>query len=225
MRGSFVANTRVASHRSRLATRVQTPRAQTHSRAATWPRRRRRPPPQMMPRRRPRPRGRRVDAADPDAEPEAARDLHLDRRTAQERAGDRLVQGGVLNLFLRSTTAALSVNENADPDVRTDLENALDRVVRAPTSSTRPRAAPSSESPWTCPCRAASSPSARGRGSTCASGPTAPNRAKSSPPSSTHPTTFDAPATSPSSPAARMPPGPGRGGRRVQTPRDRTFRR
>ena len=38
-------------------------------------------------------------------------------------------QAGVLNLFLRSTTAALSVNENADPDVRTDLENALDRIV------------------------------------------------------------------------------------------------
>ena len=38
-------------------------------------------------------------------------------------------KAGVLNLFLRSTTAALSVNENADPDVRTDLENALDRVV------------------------------------------------------------------------------------------------
>ena len=35
-----------------------------------------------------------MDAAGPDAEPEAARDLHLDRRTAQERAGDRLVQGG-----------------------------------------------------------------------------------------------------------------------------------
>jgi len=38
-------------------------------------------------------------------------------------------KAGVLNLFLRSTTAALSVNENADPDVRTDLENALDRIV------------------------------------------------------------------------------------------------
>ena len=34
-------------------------------------------------------------------------------------------QAGVINLFLRPTTAALSVNENADPDVRTDLENAL----------------------------------------------------------------------------------------------------
>ena len=36
---------------------------------------------------------------------------------------------GVINLFLRATTAALTINENADPDVRSDLWKALDAIV------------------------------------------------------------------------------------------------
>jgi secondary thiamine-phosphate synthase enzyme len=36
---------------------------------------------------------------------------------------------GVLNLFLQHTSASLSVNENADPDVRADMERWLDRAV------------------------------------------------------------------------------------------------
>lgn len=36
---------------------------------------------------------------------------------------------GLLNLFIKHTSAALSVNENADPDVRTDMEYILDRLV------------------------------------------------------------------------------------------------
>lgn len=36
---------------------------------------------------------------------------------------------GVINLFLRSTTAALTINENADPDVRADLDKALSAIV------------------------------------------------------------------------------------------------
>ena len=41
----------------------------------------------------------------------------------------RDAQVGVLNLFLRATDAALTVNENADPDVRADLNNALTAIV------------------------------------------------------------------------------------------------
>ena len=37
---------------------------------------------------------------------------------------------GLLHLFIRHTSAALSINENADPDVRTDLEAIFDRLVR-----------------------------------------------------------------------------------------------
>lgn len=36
---------------------------------------------------------------------------------------------GMLNLFIQHTSASLSINENADPDVRGDMERWLDRVV------------------------------------------------------------------------------------------------
>lgn len=36
---------------------------------------------------------------------------------------------GLLNLFVKHTSAALSINENADPDVRTDMEYILNRLV------------------------------------------------------------------------------------------------
>lgn len=36
---------------------------------------------------------------------------------------------GLLNLFIKHTSAALSVNENADPDVREDMEYILNRLV------------------------------------------------------------------------------------------------
>ena len=38
---------------------------------------------------------------------------------------------GVLLLFLRHTSASLVIQENADPDVRTDLVTALDRLAPA----------------------------------------------------------------------------------------------
>ncbi|MCD8186654.1 MAG: secondary thiamine-phosphate synthase enzyme YjbQ [Rikenellaceae bacterium] len=40
-----------------------------------------------------------------------------------------LPQTGLLHLFLQHTSAALSLNENADPDVRHDLAAILDRLV------------------------------------------------------------------------------------------------
>lgn len=36
---------------------------------------------------------------------------------------------GLLNLFIKHTSAALSVNENADPDVRYDMEYIINRLV------------------------------------------------------------------------------------------------
>lgn len=41
-----------------------------------------------------------------------------------------LPECGLLHLFIKHTSAALSLNENADPDVQTDLEAAFDRLVR-----------------------------------------------------------------------------------------------
>ena len=37
---------------------------------------------------------------------------------------------GLLNLFVQHTSCALSINENADPDVRTDMEEILNHVVK-----------------------------------------------------------------------------------------------
>lgn len=39
------------------------------------------------------------------------------------------IKVGFLHLFLRHTSASLTINENADPDVRRDLTMALDHVV------------------------------------------------------------------------------------------------
>lgn len=38
---------------------------------------------------------------------------------------------GMCNLFIQHTSASLTVNENADPDVRRDMEAALNRIVPA----------------------------------------------------------------------------------------------
>ena len=40
-----------------------------------------------------------------------------------------LPQTGLLNLFVRHTSCALSICENADPDVRIDLEGIFNRIV------------------------------------------------------------------------------------------------
>lgn len=41
-----------------------------------------------------------------------------------------LPRTGLLHLFIKHTSAALTINENADPDVRRDLESIFDRLVR-----------------------------------------------------------------------------------------------
>ena len=37
---------------------------------------------------------------------------------------------GMLNLFVKHTSCALSINENADPDVRSDMEQILNHLVK-----------------------------------------------------------------------------------------------
>ena len=41
-----------------------------------------------------------------------------------------LPRAGLLHLFLQHTSAALTINENADPDVRSDMASVLDRLIR-----------------------------------------------------------------------------------------------
>lgn len=42
----------------------------------------------------------------------------------------QLPKTGLLHLFIKHTSAALSINENADPDVRADLAAIFDRLVK-----------------------------------------------------------------------------------------------
>lgn len=41
-----------------------------------------------------------------------------------------LPECGLLNLFVQHTSAALTINENADPDVRTDMKHIYERLVK-----------------------------------------------------------------------------------------------
>ncbi len=41
-----------------------------------------------------------------------------------------LPETGMLNLFVKHTSAALSINENADPSVQTDMNAIFDRLVK-----------------------------------------------------------------------------------------------
>ena len=41
-----------------------------------------------------------------------------------------LPQTGLLHLFIKHTSAALSINENADPDVRIDMETIFNRMIK-----------------------------------------------------------------------------------------------
>lgn len=40
-----------------------------------------------------------------------------------------LPETGMLNLFIKHTSAGLTINENADPDVRTDFESIFNKMV------------------------------------------------------------------------------------------------
>lgn len=46
-----------------------------------------------------------------------------------ERELDQLPECGLLNLFLQHSSAAITINENADPSVRTDLNNYLNQIA------------------------------------------------------------------------------------------------
>jgi secondary thiamine-phosphate synthase enzyme len=58
------------------------------------------------------------------------RGFHLITRDIVE-ALDELttIQVGLLHVFIRHTSASLTLNENADPDVREDFETAINHVV------------------------------------------------------------------------------------------------
>ena len=58
------------------------------------------------------------------------RGCHLVTREIMEHLPKPLPKAGLLNLFVKHTSCALSVNENADPDVRSDMEKIMNHIVR-----------------------------------------------------------------------------------------------
>ena len=50
-------------------------------------------------------------------------------RDVQAVVGESGVSTGLCNVFLRHTSASLLITENADPDVRVDLENFISRIA------------------------------------------------------------------------------------------------
>lgn len=55
---------------------------------------------------------------------------HLVTREIIDRLPKPLPKAGLLNLFVKHTSCALSINENADPDVRSDMEKIMNHIVR-----------------------------------------------------------------------------------------------
>lgn len=58
------------------------------------------------------------------------RGCHLVTREIIDRLPKPLPKAGLLNLFVKHTSCALSINENADPDVRSDMEKIMNYIVR-----------------------------------------------------------------------------------------------
>jgi secondary thiamine-phosphate synthase enzyme len=61
--------------------------------------------------------------------PELGRGFHLITSYITSEIKD-LPETGMVNLFLQHTSAALSLNENADPSVRDDFETIFDKLVQ-----------------------------------------------------------------------------------------------
>ena len=54
--------------------------------------------------------------------------VNIDRQVAEAVAQSGMEEG-IATVFIPHTTAGVTINENADPDVMADLEEVLDRVV------------------------------------------------------------------------------------------------
>ncbi len=60
--------------------------------------------------------------------PEFKRGFHLITNLI-ERELTNLPEKGLLNVFIKHTSAGLTINENADPSVRHDFENILNKLI------------------------------------------------------------------------------------------------
>ena len=58
------------------------------------------------------------------------RGCHIVTREILDNLPKPLPKTGMFNLFVKHTSCALTINENADPDVRSDMEKILNRMVK-----------------------------------------------------------------------------------------------
>lgn len=58
------------------------------------------------------------------------RGCHIITREIYDNLPKPLPKAGMLNLFVKHTSCALTINENADPDVRSDMEKILNHMVK-----------------------------------------------------------------------------------------------
>ena len=61
--------------------------------------------------------------------PEYARGFHLITDEVLKSLKD-LPKTGILHLFIKHTSAGLTINENADPTVRVDFDSSFDRLIK-----------------------------------------------------------------------------------------------
>lgn len=62
--------------------------------------------------------------------PAAARGFHLITSAVVKALPDlQKIEVGLLHVFIQHTSASLTINENADPDVRVDMETALSHIA------------------------------------------------------------------------------------------------
>jgi len=60
--------------------------------------------------------------------PRFKRGFHLITNLIEKQLKE-LPENGLVNIFIQHTSAAITINENADPSVRTDFESFLNRLV------------------------------------------------------------------------------------------------
>lgn len=60
--------------------------------------------------------------------PEYKRGFHIITRIIEQRL-PQLPQMGLLNIFIKHTSAAITINENADPSVRGDFEKVFNNLI------------------------------------------------------------------------------------------------